>query len=138
MLRVTCLPFYNQYYTLKLVYGIGSSLKQFSINVLKVLLIYPLSNNEKKSSIKIFYFFSNSNNKQRYNFNSMNCKKHKWCTWDSNSGPHDCGHRRNHGAMAAPYICRLCLFTHQSYRYARCRKCSFIAKLRVTILKRHK
>ena len=47
MLRVTCLPFYNQYYTLKLVYGIGSSLKQVSIKVLKVLLIYPLCNNEK-------------------------------------------------------------------------------------------
>ena len=34
-----------------------------------------------------------------YNFN--NWKKHRWCAWDSNLGPHDCRRRRNHGAMAA-------------------------------------
>ena len=28
-------------------------------------------------------------------------KKHRWCAWDSNPGPQDGRHRRNHGAMAA-------------------------------------
>ena len=28
-------------------------------------------------------------------------KKRRWCAWDSNPGPQDGRHRRNHGGMAA-------------------------------------
>ena len=44
---------------------------------------------------RLFSSFSYSN----YNFINTNCKKRRWCAWDSNPEPRR--HRQNHGAMSA-------------------------------------
>ena len=49
---------------------------------------------------RLFSSFSHSKNKDSFNFNNTNCKKHRWCALDSNPGLQDGRHRRNHGAMA--------------------------------------
>ena len=76
-----------------------------------------IKNGPIPASFCLFSLFS------QYNFNNTNWKKHRWCAWDSNSGPQDGRRRWSHGAMAATHFLPLLFFpTKERFEASKRRK----------------